>query len=457
MTHLHKKQPGLIDEHCQVSYGELQTRIDTAVESWRKWTGQPVGVIVNQSVEAAMVMLILMEAGISFLPIDIHQTAAEIFTVKEISGITEWIVPTHADYTRLQEVLGASEVCDYQKVMHGEVPLRPETASVNPTAPCLFQLTSGSNGPTKVVKVPYDAVYEGGALYAEWFGLTRKDNVLSSVPLHHSYGFIGALIGSLTAGSTVHLCPRPSPRKVARMAEKKQCTVLFAVPLLYDLLGQAEVVRSEQLSSLRCTISSGAALPPEVKERFSRKYGLRILQVYGSTETGAIAATHPLREGSANAVGMILPNVEVKETEDGRLAVKSKTLFTGYVSSEEEAIFTADSFYQTSDIGKVSDNEVFLMGRVSAFINVAGRKVDPAEIRSALLGISRIKRVKVIGKTDLLYGQKILAFVEAEEDLTKEEILQYLRPRLAPYKLPHEIRLNEEFPTEWKTTYIEIE
>jgi acyl-coenzyme A synthetase/AMP-(fatty) acid ligase len=402
-----------------------------------------VGIIMDHSLDTIIVLLSLIDQGIPFLVIDNQVSSFEFARLKELVHPIVWIACDHQ--WLIDKDIDTSQIVSSAEFLAG----RRVNVLQNKADPCYYQLTSGSTGYMKIACIPQKAIFLGGEFYRSWFGIRSEDIAVSTIQLTYSYGMIGGLMGCLLAGCTFLFCEHPSPRTIADLIKRFKANVLYSVPVLYQLLCQSDTIAASMLESLRLAISSGSALTRAVKECFFTKFNCRILQVYGSTETGAIAASHPDRDHYEEAAGYLLPNVKAKVLHDGRLQIQSQTLFRGYYPGP----FKQKEFHVMDDIVNIKGGQVVLIGRTNSFINVAGRKVDPAEVASVIRSFKGIKQVRVFGILDSVYGEKIIAEIQASEVINHENLKNFLHRKLSPHKVPHEIREVSTLTVPWKQRY----
>ncbi|MFL0533096.1 class I adenylate-forming enzyme family protein [Bacillus bombysepticus] len=411
-------------------------------------TGEKIGLVIDHSMESLFILLTIINQECCVIPMDVQSQEFEIERISKIASVDIWILPDNHSYKLTSSFSTYTYTYVYQNTIQ---PNNYKKVNLG----YIYMLTSGTKGMSKIAKIPYQSLWDGATAYQKWFEIQGADTILSTVPLTHSYGLIGACLGAFYSGATLYLCKNPTPRRVVSIIKKLQPTILFGVPVLYSLLNQANKIKKEDLASLRLLISSGGPLNNDVQETFYKKYELSIQQVYGSTETGMIAATHPNKKSNPKSVGYLLPHVRAEQDDKGHIVIKSKTMFGGYLTELGEQNPIVNNTYAIPDYGKIENNEVFLLGRSPSFINVAGRKVNPAEIENLLIQHPSVKEIRVIGQRDELYGEKIIAYVKSSGDEFDEFALkEYLINSLAFYKLPHEIKNVEEIPKGWKETYV---
>jgi acyl-CoA synthetase (AMP-forming)/AMP-acid ligase II len=331
----------------------------------------------------------------------------------------------------------------FRYLSYAECSSVPTGFTLPPREPELLQLTSGSTGEPRVARQPLRNVLAGGRLYRELFGLTHRDTVLATVPLAHSFGLVGGLFAALVSGAT--LCPltRFDPRRALDGLDS--ATVLLGTPLVYQLL--APLLRTRPAyPRLRTVLSSGGPLRPDIAAGVADSLGRGVRQIYGSTETGLVACgpetTDPAPEGS---VGHPAPGVEVRvEPADGRLLVRTSTMFTGYLGGPDR---TGDGFYDTGDVARVDGaGRLVLTGRKSTFVNVGGRKVNPRRIERILAGHPGVREAFVYG--DSRTGEEeIVAAVVLVPGTRVEDVVAFCRSRgLMPFEVPHRVDVWDALP-----------
>lgn len=323
----------------------------------------------------------------------------------------------------------------------------------------LYHFTSGSLGEPKAALHSQANLVRGAVIYKRAYQLRPEDTIIVPIPLMHSFGMVGGLLASLLSGSRLLLFDRLIPQQVVETVAHERATVLIAVPLVYDLLSRCMIPMNLDVSCLRICLSSGAQLPSEVAQRFASKFNRRIHQVYGTTETGIIAAQWPKEDDwPEKSVGSLLPGVAIRIVDEndrqlppgsvGILLVKTSTMFMGYYGHPQAtASVLHGDWYVTRDVAKQDDaGHLYLCGRKDTFINVGGKKVNPIEVEQVLLAHPAIKDALVYGKDAGSLGEQSHADVVLSAELSMEDLLCFCRERLASYQVPSHIRFVKEIP-----------
>lgn len=341
---------------------------------------------------------------------------------------------------------GAPAVAPLERADDGPA-LAPSTA--------LLKVTSGSTGEPRAVAVSGDALLAGVAQIVSTMGLEPSDRNLVTIPLAHSYAFDNVLLTLLRDGMPAILARDLTPRRLLAVARDAGATVLPTVPFLIDVLGRAS---AGQVPTLRRVISAGAPLPAAARERFAAALGVRPRTFYGATECGGIAFD---RDGAADVpegcVGAPLDGVTITlhEPDDegvGRIRVASASVASGYHPAAAsptvpDAVELGAGVFFTADLGRRdASGRLHLVGRLRDVVNVAGRKVYPAEVERVIRSVPGVIDVVVTGVARSAVADALRAVVAAEPHVRREDVARACALRLARYKVPRSIELVAELP-----------
>ncbi|HVS64005.1 MAG TPA: acyl-CoA synthetase [Thermoanaerobaculia bacterium] len=337
----------------------------------------------------------------------------------------------------------------------------------------LIVYTSGTTGgPKGALHTHASLSAQVDALLEAW-GWSRDDRTVNVLPLHHVHGIVNVVCCALASGARCEMMPGFDPGAIWERFAARELTVFMAVPTIYARLvaaweaaGATERERWRSgARTLRLMVSGSAALPGSVLERWERATGHRLLERYGMTETGMILSNPLDGERVPGAVGRPLPGVEVRfagggepfvESDDpkalrGEVEVRGPGLFRGYWGREEATreAFTADGWFRTGDVGVLEHDRYRLLGRSSVdILKTGGYKVSALEIEEVLRAHPRIAEVAVVGIPDEEWGQRIAAAVVLCDrgSLELDELREWSKQRLAPYKAPSLLRIVDRLP-----------
>lgn len=328
--------------------------------------------------------------------------------------------------------------------------------------------TSGTTGRPKGVVTTHANLRAQVVSLVEAWGWSADDRILLVLPLHHVHGIVNVLACALWAGAACEVLPRFDADEVWERIGAGELTLFMAVPTIYRRLiaawEDAGPARrrglSEGCARLRLMVSGSAALPVQTLERWREISGHTLLERYGMTEIG-MALSNPLRgERRPGYVGVPLPGVEVRLVDEdgspvepgapGEIEVRGPTVFLEYWRRPEAtAEAFRDGWFRTGDVAVVEDGYHRILGRRSVdILKTGGYKVSALEIEETLRTHPAIVECAVVGVEDPDWGERICVAVEVRDgtSLTLEELQRWARDRLAPYKLPRELRAVAALP-----------
>lgn len=355
-------------------------------------------------------------------------------------------------------------------------------SKLQPEDGALIIYTSGTTGRPKGVVHTYKSLdAQINALISAW-EISRSDNVLHTLPLHHIHGIVNALYCPLAAGGTVTMLPKFSPTGVwnhLKDTNVPPITVFMGVPTMYSFLlnvyqnaSEAEKVQYKTaVKSLRLAISGSSACPTPIMQAWRELSGGELLlERYGMTETGMILGNPLNGERKPGTVGIPFPGIHVRTNPaTGELAVRGDQLFSGYWQRPDatEKSFDNEGYFLTGDTAEEEDQQQAsslgkyyrLLGRTSVdIIKHGGYKISALEIESVLLAHPRIAECAVVGVPDQHYGE-VVAVIAAlkkpsngddnehkENELNLNDLIEWARDFLPPYQLPRILRLVPQLP-----------
>ena len=266
-------------------------------------------------------------------------------------------------------------------------------------------------------------------------GLRPEWPNLGVISLAHSYGFSNLVLPLLLRGIPLILLDSPLPEAVRRAATGFEAITLPAVPALWRAWHDAGAISP----NVRLAISAGAPLPLALEQAVFKATGTKIHNFYGASECGGIAydATATPRE-DGSYVGVPMKNVQLSLNDVGCLEVRSKAVGLTYWPEPQSSL--GQGCYRTSDLAELKNGAVFLHGRASDLINVAGRKVPPETIERILLAHPQVRECLVFGvpSAEEERSETIVACVALGGGATGKALKQFLLERLPPWQVPRE-------------------
>jgi malonyl-CoA/methylmalonyl-CoA synthetase len=368
-----------------------------------------------------------------------------------------------AQYVAPRDGLMVIDLADVEAWAH-DASIAPlaDPPAIDPGDGAILIYTSGTTGRSKGALLTHGNLVAIASALVEAWHWTASDTLLLTLPLFHVHGLGAGLNGTLVAGARVLLRERfDAPAVVAALANG-EATMFFGVPTMYvRILEQAGDVRFERV---RLFVSGSAALPASVHEEFDRRFGVSILERYGSTEFGFALSNRFEGPRHAGTVGFPLPHVEVRlgdpangadvaAGEAGEILVHGPNVFKEYWRNDAAtaAAFAHDAqgrrWYKSGDLATFDPQRGYVInGRLKELVISGGFNVYPIEVEDELLRIPGIRAAAVVGQPDAARGEIPVAFVETDAGFDAERALATLRERLASFKVPKHLYPIEALP-----------
>lgn len=393
------------------------------------------GAIGNRAAAVAT-LLACRRRGTTYLPLDAGTTSAEIAEIGRQFGVAAILLaaPQSIDgFGRLapfvHDLTLALADADPGDSRHGDA--------------AVLKMTSGSTGQPRATLTSEAALVTDTRTLMQAMAIRPCDILVAAIPMSHAYGLGHLLVPALIQGSALLLRETFVPHRLPDDVRRVGARVYPGVPFMFDHFA-SNPLPGGWPPTLTHLITAGAPIARTVVDRFRELFGVKIHSFYGTSETGGIAfdaADDVVEEG---LVGTVLPGVTVTMMEEdgapaglGRVHVSGPSVIAAYAEGVDGDCFVNDGFL-TGDLGSFDGNgRLTLSGRVSSFVNVAGRKVQPDEVERVLRRMDGIADVRVIGIDDPRRGQQLVAaLVVRGERPALLALRQFCGARLAPHKIP---------------------
>lgn len=325
----------------------------------------------------------------------------------------------------------------------------------------LILYTSGTTGRPKGACMSHASLTANMNMLGQAWGWRDDDVLLHVLPLFHVHGLLVALHGALHAGATCIMHSKFEARETLDQLRKGDCTVFMGVPTMYRRLLAAAGTRDCDFRHMRLMTSGSDRLPIDAFEQIVERFGVRVVERYGMTETG-IMTSNPLDgDRVPGQVGLPLPGVEMRvvdpdtgsslpSEEVGEFQTRGEHVFSEYwrdLGKTRES-FAPGGWFRTGDLGiRDSSGRYEIKGRSSDLIISGGFNVYPSEVERALMEHPCVTQCAVVGLPDAEWGEAVTAYVVAEEARVTEPLLiQHCRQRLAGYKTPKRVEFVDRLP-----------
>lgn len=267
-----------------------------------------------------------------------------------------------------------------------------------------------------------------------------------ATPIYHGYG-ISLLFLFIALGKKVVINSGFDAKEACSIIREHGVEVVSAVPLMiYKMLDN----NAEDLKSIACIASGGAELNPKLVYEVFNKLGDVLYNLYGTSETGLnMIATPQDLKYSATTIGRKINGMQLKILDSKNKEVETGTVGRFCVKNRWSMISSSESWIETGDLGcRDSKGYYYLCGRVDDMIVSAGENVYPFEVEQVLINHPEVKEAAVIGISDEKFGHRLKAFVHTvnNSSITKEELFEWLRHRVARFQMPKDIIFVDNIP-----------
>src|ERR671914_361471 len=333
---------------------------------------------------------------------------------------------------------------EFGQVVMGKDPVE-EIAEADAEDTAVLLYTSGTPRKPKGAELTHANLKKNATIAAKLAGTTEDDIALGALPLFHSFGQTCTMNCCVAIGATMTQLPRFDADKALEIIERDKVTVFQGVPTMYNGLLHSDKRDDFDTSSVRLCMSGGSAMPEELMKKFEEAFDCIILEGYGLSETSPVASfNHPDRERKPGSIGQPIEGVEMKVVDDdgnevdqgevGEIVIKGHNIMKGYWNREDattEAI--QDGWFRSGDMGKVDEG---------------GYYVYPREVEEVLYEHPAVQEAAVVGVEDEKMGEEVGAAVALKkgEDVSEDELRDFVKERVANYKYPRKIWFEDELP-----------
>lgn len=323
--------------------------------------------------------------------------------------------------------------------------------------------SSGTTGLAKGVMLTQRNLVCNATQFVAGTQTSQRDTLLIFLPLFHIYG-VALMATAVAGGATQVLMPRFDLEEALRNVEQERVTELYVVPPIMLTLCDTPDLRPEQFQSVRFIKSAAAPLSPDVAKRVRDRLDVRVIQAYGMTESSPMTHVHPLDtpDFPIESVGAVAADTECRimdlnrgtricaAGEVGEVTVRGPQVMSGYWNAPlETANALRDGWLYTGDIGYEDKNgNLYIVDRKKEMIKYKAFSVAPAELEAVLLEHPAITDCAVTAQPDPEAGEVPRAFVVIRDGqpILPEEILEFVRRRVAGYKQIRAIEIVDTIP-----------
>jgi len=472
-----------IDDAGSYSYGQLAERVNRFAGSLHGLglhQEQRILLCLQDSIDFPVAFLGAIKAGIVPVPVNTLLTSADYAYMLYDSRALVLVV-SEALLPQFQPILQQSPFLKHvivagasgnpppgAQLMSGLLANASPTFTTAPTLrdePCFWLYSSGSTGSPKGTVHVHSSLMETAVYYAQAvLGLHQDDTTFSVAKLFFAYGLGNALTFPLSVGATsVLMAERATPASVIERLIRHRPTIFSGVPTLYASMLASKLLPPAGQLALRLCNSAGEALPEEIARRWHEQTGVDIVDGIGSTEMLHIFISNRPGRIRHGTLGLPVPGFEARVVNDhgdsvpvgeiGDLIVRGSTSAKFYWNQRERSRNTFQGQWtRTGDRFLINEQGDFVFaGRADDMLKVGGIYVSPIEVESALTAHPAVHEAAVIGRQDADRLVKPAAYVvlAAGQNASKaleDELKNFVKARLAPYKYPRWIEFVADLP-----------
>ncbi|PYK07388.1 MAG: hypothetical protein DME67_00780 [Verrucomicrobia bacterium] len=316
--------------------------------------------------------------------------------------------------------------------------------------PTLFKLTSGTTATPRLVRFRSEQLLADCNQICETMEISDVDLNFGVIPISHSYGFSNLLLPLIARGVPMVVSCDRTPRAILADLARTNATVFPGMPLFYQAF--CEINDTPALPNLRLCISAGAPLSAAVAKKFFEKFKKPIHSFYGASECGGICYDREGKSDIEGFVGQPIRGVEVELVDatatSSRIRVRSAAVGDGYFPKPDEGKLGTGTFIPDDLLAREASG-FKIVGRISDLINVAGKKVNPAEVETQLLHFAGVRQAVVFGRSAGagLRNEEVVACVVAAPAVSENDLLRFCRTGLSTWQVPKQIFIMDAIPT----------
>ncbi|MFQ5461826.1 MAG: class I adenylate-forming enzyme family protein [Phycisphaerae bacterium] len=430
----------------------------------RETQGNRVGIMVPASGAFPGLLYGTFWAGKAAVPLNFLLNAGELGPIIEDAGLD--LVITIKHFSDIAAKLPARclflEELSLRRKIFGRMLSRPPgPPTVDPDDTAVLLYTSGTTGSPKGVQLTYANLHSNCVDTRHSLDLDANQTFLNILPPFHVFGVTAMVLLPVMLGATVYAIPRFSPVALVKAVQTCGVTVLVAIPSMYAAVLKTKSTPPDTFENIYMAISGGEPLPDNVRDGFAQRFGVKLHEGYGLTETSPVISANTRAAHKDGSVGKPVRNVRVRivgehgescsPEQPGEILVQSPGIMKGYLNkpAETNEVMTADGWFRTGDIGVMDeDGFLYITSRKKEMLIIGGENVFPREIEAVLENHAGVLQAAVIGIPDELRGEAPVAFVSpvAGETVSEQELRTFAKHSLAGFKVPKRIVIREDLP-----------
>lgn len=367
-----------------------------------------------------------------------------------------------------QDLSGDANTYWFQDLL-AKAPAQPQPVEVTPEDTAVLMYTGGTTGVSKGAQLTHRNLIANTLQVRSWMPSLGpgKEIMLTSLPLFHSFGMTVCMNLAMYMGGAMIRIPNPRILEhTLKSINKHKPTVFPGVPALYVSLTNRPDIQEYDVSSIKACISGAAGLPAEVQEAFEKLTGGKLVEGYGLSEATPVTHCNPIygKRKQGSWIGLPMPDTlatimdletgekELGPGDIGELCIQGPQVMKGYWNMPTEtANSLRDGWLHTGDIARMDTDGFFQIvdRKKDMILGTGGFNIYPRDVEEVLYEHPKIMEAAVAGiPVGAEKGERVKAYVVLKpgETATEEEIIDYCRKNLAPYKVPKFVEFRTDLP-----------
>lgn len=449
----------------EFSYRELHLRANEMVyllkDEYKE--GDRIAVLMEHSINLIALFSACQRLGLILVPLNYKLSAPEIFDqLRDCKpSLVIYSEFFSSPISLIKDSFETITLADFNHQVSKFVGEEPFILNeINQELPIFLFYTSGTTAEPKGVLYTNKMLFWNSLNTTMQLGISDEDTTLSILPPYHTSGWNIFVTPLLHNGGKILMLSKFNADKILCFLEHQKVTLLMALPTILQMISKCEGFLKADFSHLRFIISGGESISKEIIELWKNEKKVDIRPGYGLTEAGpSITSLHQdFTLSKPNSIGK--PNFYIdldivdekgnslKQNQLGELRIKGDIVTPGYWNN---SVATKDkiknSWFYTGDLAyRDEEGFYYLKGRIDDMYISGGENIFPQEIENVLNQHPSVLRSLIIPMKDDVWGKKGIAFLETKEEITNENILEFLKDKLARFKHPKEFIFLKDFP-----------
>ncbi len=387
------------------------------------------------------------------------------------------IITNYDSYPIVREIrdetgLNVTILTDSQEDTDGGISLNKLLEKYPPTPPrvelnpkediAAIEYTGGTTGLPKGAMLTHYNLVVNAIQNDVWLGWSDMEIIIGLLPFYHSWGACTCVNSPIYCGARVVVIPRFDARELLMTIEKEKATILHGAASVFTMLVNSPFITEYDLSSLKYVKAGAMPIPPEIKEKWEKITGVRMILAYGLSEASPETHTSPPERIKPGTVGIPIMNTDARIVDEekgknellpgkvGELIIKGPQVMRGYLNRpEDNKEVLRDGWLYTGDLAKMDDEGYFyIVDRKKEIIKYKGYTIAPAEIEAVLYEHPAVSDCAVVGKPDDIAGELPKAYVVLRDGhrVDEEELIKFCEQKVAPYKKIRQVEFIDEIP-----------